>query len=39
MDRLNEGVSYGDLESQNENFSGNLPEEEKEMMRLCIESS
>lgn len=39
MDRLNENVSYIDLLTNNENFSGNLPEEERDMYKLCVEST
>lgn len=39
MDKLNSATSYLDLYTANENHSGNLPEEEKEMLKLCLEST
>lgn len=39
MDRLNEQVGYAELLTQNENFSGNLPDEEKDMHKLCVEAT
>lgn len=39
MDRLNENMGYIDLLTNNENFSGNLPEDEREMHKLCVEST
>jgi translation initiation factor 3 subunit D len=39
MDRLNEQIGYAELLTQNENFSGNLPDEEKDMHKLCVEST
>ena len=30
---------YADLLTNNENFSGNMPEDEKETLKLCIEST
>lgn len=39
MDRLNEQISYVDLLTNNENISGNMPEEEKEVFKLCVEST
>ncbi len=39
FDRINENVGYADLLTNNENFSGNMPEEEKEVFKLCVEST
>jgi hypothetical protein len=39
LDRLTENLGYLDLMTNNENFSGNLPEDEKDMYKLCVEST
>jgi len=38
LNKMDNGI-YADLMTNNENFSGNMPEDEKDTLKLCMEST